>query len=172
MTALIEEHHAVVYRYAFRMSGHQADAEDLTQQTFANAHEYLDQLREPAKARGWLLAIARRCFCKLARRKRPVSAEAVQFDLDQVAQPEPNEIWDREALQRALQQLPEEFRVVVLMFFFEHLSYRQIAAELEIAEGTVMSRLSRAKSHLRKMLGSLGESSTIGNASDKTARRK
>jgi RNA polymerase sigma-70 factor (ECF subfamily) len=67
---------------------------------------------------------------------------------------------DGERLQRALDALPDAFREVVLMFYFEHLSYREIAARLEIPAGTVMSRLSRAKSQLRQQL----ESAAVGAA--------
>ena len=65
---------------------------------------------------------------------------------------------DGERLQRAIDALPDVFREVVLMFYFEQLSYREIAARLEIPAGTVMSRLSRAKSHLRQQL----EAAAIG----------
>jgi RNA polymerase sigma-70 factor (ECF subfamily) len=59
---------------------------------------------------------------------------------------------DRERLTAAVADLPDEFRVVVLMFYFEELSYQEIAGELEIPIGTVMSRLSRGKGHLRRKL--------------------
>ena len=59
---------------------------------------------------------------------------------------------DRDQLAAALAELPEEFRLVVVMFYFEELSYQEIAEELEIPVGTVMSRLSRGKSHLRQRL--------------------
>ena len=59
---------------------------------------------------------------------------------------------DREQLQAAISELPDEFKLVVLLFYFEEFSYRQIAQELDVPIGTVMSRLSRAKSHLRKRL--------------------
>ncbi len=54
--------------------------------------------------------------------------------------------------QSAIGRLPEEFKLVVLMFYFEELSYREIAAQLSVPLGTVMSRLSRAKSVLRRLL--------------------
>ena len=173
MRQLIADHHAAVYRYALRLSGNQADAEDLAQQTFVNAQQRLEQLRDPGRAGGWLLAIARHCFCRLARKRRPVSAEAAEIDLDQTPDTsQPSDLSDREALETALRALPEAYRTVLMMFFFEHLSYREIAAELDIPDGTVMSRLSRAKIKLRELLVASSESSTIGNASDQTARRR
>jgi RNA polymerase sigma-70 factor (ECF subfamily) len=59
---------------------------------------------------------------------------------------------DSERLQMAIDDLPDEFKVVVVMFYFQQSSYKEIATSLEIPIGTVMSRLSRAKSHLRRKL--------------------
>ena len=60
--------------------------------------------------------------------------------------------FDSEELQVALNDLPEEFRVPVVLFYFHELSYQDIATELSIPLGTVMSRLSRGKEHLRRRL--------------------
>ena len=59
---------------------------------------------------------------------------------------------DRDLVHAAIHELAEEFRVVVLMFYFEELSYKEIAEQLAVPLGTVMSRLSRAKNHLRERL--------------------
>jgi len=154
LPALIVAHHAALYRYAYRLSGCSAEAEDLTQQTFLIAQRKLHQLRETERAGAWLFAVLRSCFLKSLRRQRPASAAALNVEVDQFAGPTPDapEI-DRERLAAALADLPDEFRLVVLMFYFEELSYQQIAEQLEIPIGTVMSRLSRAKGHLRKRLG-------------------
>ena len=72
------------------------------------------------------------------------------MDLDGFAVADAAAGWfDPERLQNALDQLPSRFKVVVLMFYFEECSYREIAEQLELPIGTVMSRLSRAKGHLR-----------------------
>jgi len=153
IVALIAQHHAAVYRYAARLCGCPTEAEDLTQQTFLIAQQKLPQLREPQRACAWLLAIVRNCFLKSRRKSRPLPAENIGLDVEQIAGPAPasDEI-DREQLAAALADLPAEFRTVVLMFYFEDLSYQQIAEQLEIPIGTVMSRLSRGKGHLRHRL--------------------
>ena len=129
------------------------DAEDLTQQAFLIAHQKLHQLRELDRSRSWLLAVVRSCFLKSIRRPRPVAAQDLELSLDQVAAQTPEvELIDREELTSALTELPGEFRLVVLMFYFEDLSYQQIAEQLNLPIGTVMSRLSRVKCRLRERL--------------------
>jgi len=157
VATLVVAHQAAVYRYACRLCGCPVEAEDLVQQTFLIAQRKLHQIREPERACSWLLAVVRSCFLKSIRKPRPVPAQAIDLDVDQVADetPDTDEI-DREQLAAALAELPEEFRLVVLMFYFEELSYQDIAAQLEIPIGTVMSRLSRAKGHLRKKLSPTG----------------
>jgi RNA polymerase sigma-70 factor (ECF subfamily) len=153
MTSLVHEHHAAVYRYACRLCGCSAEAEDLTQQTFLTAHQRLTQLREPARARAWLLAVVRSCFLKSLRRKRPAPAQNFDFNMDEVADRAPAVSHvDRDELYAALGELPDDFRLILLMFYFEELSYYEIAQELQLPIGTVMSRLSRAKRHLRNKL--------------------
>lgn len=157
LTGLVRAHHAAVYRYACRLCGCPVEAEDLTQQTFLIAHRKLHQLREAEKACSWLLAVVRTCFFKSIRKSRPVAANVIDLNVDEVAEtPEVDEV-DREQLAAAMAELPDEFRLVVLMFYFEELTYQEIAAELEIPIGTVMSRLSRGKSHLRRRLAPKGD---------------
>jgi RNA polymerase sigma-70 factor (ECF subfamily) len=116
------------------------------------AHRKLHQLREAEKACSWLLAVVRTCFFKSIRKTRPVAANVIDLNVDEVAEtPEVDEV-DREQLAAAMAELPDEFRLVVLMFYFEELSYQEIAEQLEIPIGTVMSRLSRGKNHLRRRL--------------------
>lgn len=159
---LVALHHAAVYRYAVRLCGCLTEADDLCQQTFLIAQQKLPQLREPQRACAWLLTIVRNCFLKSRRKSRPLPAENIGLDVDQIAGPAPasDEI-DREQLAAALADLPADFRVVVLMFYFEDLTYQQIAEQLEIPIGTVMSRLSRGKGHLRQRLTPTGAERAI-----------
>jgi len=149
---LIYQYHADVYRYGFRLSGNAADADDLSQQVFLAAHQRIDQLREVERARGWLLAITRNQFLKMYRRRRPVDSSSLEMDVNQVPEVIRKEELDKEQLQAALDEMQEPFRTVLLMFYFEDLSYQEIAESLQIAIGTVMSRLSRAKGQLRYKL--------------------
>ena len=152
---LINDFHDNVYRYSYRLTGKQSEAEDNTQQTFLIAHQKLAQLKNPESARSWLLTIARNCFLKRTRAKKSHSASSIELDIEQVTQPqleENEELFDPGALQSAIKELDEHHRIVIMMFYFENLSYREIADALDVKVGTVMSRLSRAKTKLRQSL--------------------
>lgn len=150
---LVSETYGDVYRYAYRLSGNEADAEDLTQQTFLVVQSNLHQVREAAKVQRWIFAVLRSCFLKSKRRTRPVAAINLELDVEEVPEHRLSEqSLDKQDLQLALNDLPDEFRLVVLMFYFEDLSYQEIAQSLSLPIGTVMSRLARAKARLRQRL--------------------
>ncbi len=151
---LVAAHHATIYRAAYRLCGSTADAEDLTQQAFLAAQRNLAQLRSAEAAGVWLLAIVRNCFLKECRKRKPLAAENHEIDLDTfaAAEPVPDATFDPEQLQAALASVPPEARVILHMFYFEELSYREIAEQLQVPAGTVMSRLARAKQQLRRRL--------------------
>lgn len=150
---LIDQFHGLVFSYAIRLAGNRADAEDLAQHTFLTAQEKLEQLRDPAKSKSWLLTICRNRFLKERRRKRPVSASTRDMSLDEVPENvKPDLGFDQEKLAMVIETMPDDHRVILMMFYFEELSYREIAEELDLKIGTVMSRLSRAKGRLRSLL--------------------
>ncbi|MCX7425449.1 MAG: sigma-70 family RNA polymerase sigma factor [Planctomycetia bacterium] len=165
IVALVAQHHLDVYRYAYRLSGNQEDAEDLTQQVFLVAQENLAQLRTPEAARSWLFTILKRCFFKSRQRFKPMLAGNMQLNLENIAEPVPaaDQI-DRERLQHALDELPPKHRLVLVMFYFEEASYREIAERLELPLGTVMSRLARAKARLRERLFDVEQAEAAGSA--------
>jgi RNA polymerase sigma-70 factor (ECF subfamily) len=148
----VADHHEVLYRYAYRLSGVSADAEDLVQQVFLIAHQNAHQVRDAKCVRGWLFAVLRHCYCKQRRRRGPLPAASVELDVNQLAADAVSDPIDQSGLQKAIDSLADDFKIVVLMFYFEYQSYRQIAEQLQIPLGTVMSRLARAKAQLRRQL--------------------
>jgi RNA polymerase sigma-70 factor (ECF subfamily) len=170
---LVAQHLEVLYRYAFRLTGSVPDAEDLTQQTFLVAQQKLHQLREEESVRGWLFTVLRNCYLKGFRKPVPLPAAALEFDVELIPCRESAEplggVLDSELLQQALDQLSDEFKLVVTMFYFEERSYREIADLLQLPIGTVMSRLSRAKASLRRRLQPMCEAPVeASRAADKT----
>jgi RNA polymerase sigma-70 factor (ECF subfamily) len=152
---LIDAHYQALYRYAYRLSGSAADAEDLTQEAFGKALTRLAQLREPDKARGWLFRILRNGYLRRIRdekRHRTVPLDAVGDVAERPAEPVPD--LDPAKLQLALNELDEAFRTPIILYYFEEFSYRDIAEQMDLPIGTVMSRLARAKTYLRTALTS------------------
>jgi RNA polymerase sigma-70 factor (ECF subfamily) len=150
---LVDEHYQSLYRYAYRLSGAAADAEDLTQEAFCKAQAQLATLRDPDRAKPWLFSILRNAYLHRARSDRAhkqVSLDAVGDLPDELPADVPEV--DPERLQQALNELPEGFRTPVILFYFEDMSYRDIAEQMDLPIGTVMSRLARAKTHLRDRL--------------------
>jgi RNA polymerase sigma factor (sigma-70 family) len=148
---LVERYYALLYRYAYRLTGSQADAEDLTQQAFLTAQAKWNQLRDETKAKSWLFTITRNLYLKELRATACVSSSTLD-ELASIPPPDPGAEFDLEQLQEALNDLPEEFRSPVILFYFEEFSYREIAEQMGVPMGTVMSRLARAKAYLRQRL--------------------
>jgi RNA polymerase sigma-70 factor, ECF subfamily len=150
---LVDDHYQSLYRYAFRLTGSAADAEDLTQEAFCKAQINLAQLRDAERAKPWLFSILRNAYLhrvRAARQQPCVSLDGV----GDVPEPSPENLpeIDQEQLQQALQELPEVFRSPIILYYFEDFSYRDIAEQMDLPLGTVMSRLARAKAYLRVRL--------------------
>lgn len=150
---LVEEHYASLYRYAFRLTGSSTDAEDLTQETYCRAQSCLAQLRDGERVRAWLFSILRREYLRRIRTDQQQHFVPLDCAADLAeALPEPLPEIDSEQLQQVLNELPELYRTPLILFYFEDFGYRDIADQMDLPIGTVMSRLARAKAHLRSRL--------------------
>jgi RNA polymerase sigma-70 factor (ECF subfamily) len=153
IAALVEAHYAALYRYAYRLSGSSQEAEDLTQETFCLAQNKLHQLREQDRAKSWLFSILRNAYLhrlRLSKQEKHVSLDGIGDIPDRL--PDPLPALDSAQLQKALNELPEAFRTPLILYYFEEFSYRDIAEQMNMPLGTVMSRLARAKTYLRQRL--------------------
>jgi RNA polymerase sigma-70 factor (ECF subfamily) len=151
--ALVEAHYAALYRYAYRLSGSSQEAEDLTQETFCLAQNKFHQLREQDRAKSWLFSILRNAYLHRLRsikQDKQVSLNGIGDIPDRSTEPLPT--LDSVQLQKALNELPEAFRTPLILYYFEEFSYRDIAGQMNVPLGTVMSRLARAKTFLRQRL--------------------
>lgn len=159
---------------ARRMADDQAEAEDVVAETVARGWEHRDDLEDRDKLRAWLFSILRNCQ---AARRRKEDARPDEVPLPGEGEDEPSfSIFERlhqpfllwwgnpeeeffesllqEDLERAVDELPEIHRCVVVLADVQGLSYAEIAEVLEIPVGTVRSRLSRARSKLQEALWS------------------
>ena len=150
---LVDDNYSALYRYAYRLSGSSADAEDLTQEAFCKAQTNFAQLRDPGRARPWLFSILRNAYLHRARADRQAACVSLDNcgDLPEPP-PEPPPDVDPEQVQAALNELTEVYRTPLILYYFDDFSYRDIAEQMELPIGTVMSRLARAKAWLRGRL--------------------
>lgn len=155
-------HLDTLYNVALRLTGNTSDAEDLVQDTVMKAYRSWDKYEAGTNCRAWLVTIMRNTFINQYRRrsKRPTP---VQFDavedisiFEQVRDRDPegsffHAIVDDE-VKRAIQELPEDFRLPLVLSDVEGLSYAEIAEILELPVGTVKSRLFRGRRRLQQRL--------------------
>jgi RNA polymerase sigma factor (sigma-70 family) len=152
--ALVEEHYRRLYQFAYNLSHDEAQACDLTQQTFLTWARKGHQLRDPSKVKTWLFTTLHREFLQ-SRRK---GARFPHYELDQVAHelpaipPAMTDHLDAGAVLASLAQINEIFRAPLTLFYLEDYSYKEIAEMLEVPVGTVQSRIARGKSQLYKLL--------------------
>ncbi|WKK61295.1 RNA polymerase sigma factor SigE [Corynebacterium sp. P3-F1] len=154
---LVEEHADSVYRLAFRLSGDQQDAEDLTQETFMRVFRNLKTYK-PGTFEGWLHRITTNLFLDMVRHRSKIRMEALPEDYERVpgTAPTPEQVYTAAnldpALQAALDELSPEFRVSVVLCDVVGMSYDEIAKTLGVKMGTVRSRIHRGRSQLRASL--------------------
>ena len=151
---LVDEFYESLYRYAYRLTGKADQADDLTQETFCRAQMQWRQLRDSSRPKPWLFAILRNCFLRGLRDER--TARQVPLgdaaELTAIREDEPLFEVDLAELQAVLDALPEAFRTPLILFYFEEFTYRDIADQMNVPIGTVMSRLARGKACLRQRL--------------------
>lgn len=166
---LVRQHADRVYRLAYRLSGSQHDAEDLTQETFIRVFRSV-QNYQPGTFEGWLHRITTNLFLDMVRRRSRIRMEALPEDYDRVPADEPNpeEIYHDSRLgpdlQAALDSLAPEFRAAVVLCDIEGLSYEEIGATLGVKLGTVRSRIHRGRQALRDYLASHPDAYSEGAA--------
>lgn len=159
---LVDRQYVALYRFALSLAKSEADAADLTQQTFFLWASKGDQLRDRSKAKSWLFTTLYREF--LGRRRHEVRFPKIE--LDDVREEEMSisanvNALDSATVLQALREVEEPFRAPLTLFYLEQFSYQEIAHILEVPMGTVMSRLSRGKTLLRQRL--LSKEETLGN---------
>src|SRR5580704_6670458 len=167
------EYMSSLYTAALRMTRNPADAEDLVQETYLKAYRAFGSFQEGTNLKAWLYRILTNTFINSyrARKRRPE-----QTDIDDVedlylyrrlggleavsagrsAEEEVLEHFTEGEVKEAVEALPEQFRMAVLLADVEGFSYKEIADILDIPIGTVMSRLHRGRRALQKALYEFG----------------
>jgi RNA polymerase sigma-70 factor, ECF subfamily len=167
---LVREHQDRVFDFCVRMVGDREEASDLVQEIFVSVHQNLGKFREDSKLSTWIFRISKnQCINRLKylkRRGRGRSDEYGEVGEDVLsgaigAPPTPDAALEsareRARVQRAISQLEPDARVLVALRDIEGLSYEEIIDITELPEGTVKSRLHRAREKLAELLGRLEE---------------
>jgi len=156
---LVNQYYRDLYRFGFSLTGSEADACDLTQETFYIWANKQHQLRDPTKVKAWLFTTLHRQFLQRRRHETRFKDEPIDeasLELPAIGIDCVNQI-DARTLLSFLRQLDEMYRVPLVLYYLEDLPYNEIAETLAIPLGTVQSRIARAKV---KLLQLLNETST------------
>ncbi|HEY7114463.1 MAG TPA: sigma-70 family RNA polymerase sigma factor [Thermoanaerobaculia bacterium] len=156
-----------LYNTAYRMTRSAEDAEDLVQETYFKAYKYYDKFEEGTNLKAWLFKILKNTFINNYRKKKlePRSVDFAEIEdsferivrrdnSEQPADPEAeyfHGVLDDD-VKKALDSLPYDYRMVVILADLEDFSYKEIAEILDCPVGTVMSRLYRGRKLLEKAL--------------------
>lgn len=165
----VERYRTRIFQYTYMMCGHREDAEEVSQETLLKVFENLDQLREPERLKAWVFRIAKNAC--LMKRRKSIFAPQQELSLDELmpsfegaerklqiadwsALPDAltlrNEL--RGELDRAIRELPEIYRSVILLRDVEELSTEETGEILDVSTDVVKTRLHRARLALRQKL--------------------
>src|SRR5689334_20852953 len=150
-----------LFRTALRMTGERGQAEDVLQDVYLQAWRSFERFEAGTNCRAWLYKILFHCVSHQRRKwfRFPLLKETEEFLEANLVQPEsvPQQLTDEEIL-AALDETPQDYRAVLLLVDVEEFAYKEVAEILSIPIGTVMSRLSRGRSLLRKRLAGVARS--------------
>jgi RNA polymerase sigma-70 factor, ECF subfamily len=156
---IVSEFYSSVYRFALTLTRNEIDASDLTQQTFFLLSRHADQIRDTTKIRAWLFTTLRREFFRIIRRR--AEHPEVEFKTDEHDPPTMDSAAmrsiDAQSVLQAFEKIDPNYRDALELFYLGELSYKEIADQLQIPLGTVMSRLARGKAQLKAVLADAGE---------------
>lgn len=156
-----------LYNTAYRMTRNSEDAEDLVQETYLKAYKYYDKFEEGTNFKAWLFKIMKNTFINNYRKKQQEPPQSDFSDIEESFESQVSEEVARqtknpeeeflenvldEDVQRALDSIPPDYRMAVVLSDLEGFSYKEVAEILEVPVGTVMSRLYRGRKLLEKAM--------------------
>ena len=151
---IVGSYYEDLYRFAFSLACNADDAAELTQETYVRLLSKSWQLRDRSRVKSWLFTTLYRIFLGWKKREsRFVNVDllSVETELPALTQ-EASDAIDGDLVMNSAMDLEEHFRVPLVLYYLQCLTYREIAEVLDVSIGTVMSRLSRAKDILRERL--------------------
>jgi len=176
---LVQRYHKQAFNIAYRMTGNHADAEDLTQEAFVRAYRFFGNYRRDWPFDNWLYKIMSNLFVDDLRRKPKAKLQSLDQPIDggrnedvylEIADPGSNPerivMTDQldEHIQRALNALPADFRMTVILADIEGMSYEEISVVMRCSLGTVRSRLHRGRKLLRAKIAQFERERALAEA--------
>jgi RNA polymerase sigma-70 factor (ECF subfamily) len=155
-TQLVRNYSARVFAICFSILSNREDAEDITQQAFLTGFADIKQLRDVDKFDVWITHIAKNMCLDFLRRKKLNKIALKQIAADDVKDESDCDRDKYSRLESALSQLTEEYRLPLMLYYFDGQSTQKIAESLELTVATAQTRLSRARKQLRQLLGTEG----------------
>lgn len=147
LSALIMDNKDGMYRLAFSILRNDADAQDAVSDAIVLAFEKCHQLRKRSSAKSWLMQILVNSSKKIALQSNKYVLLENEIQYEQAEEFKDDDMWE------TVMELDEEFREVVVLYYYEQFSVREIGKMLRVPEGTVKSRLARAREKLLRIIG-------------------
>lgn len=147
LSALIMDNKDGMYRLAFSILRNDADAQDAVSEAIVLAFEKSHQLRKTSSAKSWLMQILVNSSKKIAVQSNKYVLLENEIQYEQAEEFKDDDMWE------TVMELDEEFREVVVLYYYEQFSVREIGKMLRVPEGTVKSRLARAREKLLRIIG-------------------
>lgn len=153
MLSLYDEHYTYVFQAVYRLIGNKMDAEDIAHDAFLDAFDKLKSLKDESKFRWWIKRIAINKTLETFRGPKNFQLDfEIQEPIFSSDEKSDWEYFSTEQIIRALEFLPDGYRVVLTLYLFEDMSHDEIGAQLGIKESASRSQLSRAKTKLKSLL--------------------
>ena len=147
LSALIMDNKDGMYRLAFSILRNDADAQDAVSEAIVLAFEKCHKLRKRSSAKSWLMQILVNSSKKIAVQSNKYVLLENEIQYEQAEEFKDDDMWE------TVMELDEEFREVVVLYYYEQFSVREIGKMLRVPEGTVKSRLARAREKLLRIIG-------------------
>jgi RNA polymerase sigma-70 factor (ECF subfamily) len=148
---LVQRHYRHVFALSLGLLANVHDAEDVAQDAMLKGLQSIGRLAQPGHFESWVLRIAKNLCVDLLRRRQRIKAHGAELEAEQPASA--NESHD---LEQALRKLPQELRLPLTLFYFEHKDAASIARQLEISPSLTYDRLRAARQELHKLLTERG----------------
>ncbi len=142
----IDKYRNELYMTAWAILQNREDTEDAVSNAILKAYENLNQLKNTHKFKPWITTITKNEALKIRKKRLPLPGDDAMESMMKPVQEHYDELWD------VLEKIREEYRLVLVLFYYNSLSLKDIAQVLDMPVGTVKSRLSRGKEMLKQEL--------------------